>query len=191
MPICNIPELLYIAALQTISNCCGFNIISSYSNLNELSSQLTHLLNSSKIPLSLTPVSPTNSTDFSSVVSLGSVRSRQTLCHPMGCSMPGLGQGLQYASSSCNDQSHQCSFPVNSKVFQLIFLLLGVLNLSEQIIKIQLITIASYKNNSSPIRMLNTVGCILLVNTKVNSAVSLYSFLPGGVLQPMGNLVMG
>ena len=74
MPICNIPELLYIAALQSISNCCGFNIISSYLNLNALSSQLTHILNSSKVPLSLIPVSPKNSTGFSSVVSLSSVQ---------------------------------------------------------------------------------------------------------------------
>ena len=83
MPICNIPELLYIAALQSISNCCGFNIISSYLNLNALSSQLTHILNSSKVPLSLIPVSPKNSTGFSSVVSLSSVQfsSVQSLSH--------------------------------------------------------------------------------------------------------------
>lgn len=60
MSICNIPELLYIAALQNVSNRCGVKIISSYLNLNGLSSEVTHLLTlDSKLPLSLTPVSPT------------------------------------------------------------------------------------------------------------------------------------
>lgn len=38
---------------------------------------------------------------------------------------------------------------------------------------------ASCKNNSSSMKMLHTVGCILLVNTKANSAVYLYHFPPG------------